>query len=114
MARRPEQEFAHVAANVRRYRQRLGLTQEELAEKAGLTARIYRRIESAEVDLRLSTLLRVARALGVRLPKLFRAAKLPRARAGRPPATRVIRVRIIDDTRPAKTIKVPITRGRKR
>ncbi len=73
-----------IAANVRRIRARLGLTQEDLADKAGFEPRFVQRVERAKLDLRLSTFLRLAQALEVAPGVLFRRAKLEPARTGRP------------------------------
>lgn len=76
--------YEYIGANVRRIRVRLGLTQDELAGRARLEQRFVQRVERAKVDLRLSTLLKLARALGVAPGALLRKAKLPPARPGRP------------------------------
>lgn len=47
-----------------------GLTQEELAEKAGVTVRTIQRIESGETEPRAYTLKRIAEALGLRWEEL--------------------------------------------
>ena len=49
---------------IRACREGQGLIQRELAKKAQLPVRTIGRIERGEVDLRLSTLLRIAKALG--------------------------------------------------
>jgi DNA-binding XRE family transcriptional regulator len=49
---------------IRDFREHQGLIQKDLAKKAELPVRTIGRIERGEVDLRLSTLLRIAKALG--------------------------------------------------
>jgi transcriptional regulator with XRE-family HTH domain len=45
--------------NVRRERRRKGLTQEELAERSEIALRNLQKIEAGEIDLRLTTALRI-------------------------------------------------------
>lgn len=47
------------------FRKKVGLTQAELAEKAGLSDRTYADIERGNVNMRLETLLRICDALHV-------------------------------------------------
>ncbi len=54
-----------MAANVRRVRHERRLTQEELAERAGLSARYVGAIERAAVSASVTVLGRVAEALGL-------------------------------------------------
>lgn len=74
--------LAVVSANVRRLRARAGLTQEALAERAGVTPRAVQRIEEG-VDVRLTTLARVAGGLGVEPRELL-------APVTEPPPPRVV------------------------
>lgn len=46
-------------------RRRLGLTQAELAERAGLSGRTYADIERGTANMRMETLLRICNALNV-------------------------------------------------
>lgn len=46
-------------------RKRLGLTQSEVAEQAGLSARTYADIERGSVNMRIETFLRICQALSV-------------------------------------------------
>jgi len=48
-------------------RKAIGWTQETLAERAGLSRMTVQRTESGQIDPRLSTLLEMARALGLEL-----------------------------------------------
>jgi transcriptional regulator with XRE-family HTH domain len=77
-----------IAANVRRRRVGLGLTQERLSEIAGFDVRFLQRIERGDVHMRIETLLRLAAAVGVRPETLLRASALEPARPGRPRARR--------------------------
>ncbi|MHA1431033.1 MAG: helix-turn-helix domain-containing protein, partial [Candidatus Freyarchaeota archaeon] len=48
--------------DIKRLRKKVGLTQTELAEKAGVSQSLIARIESGSVDPRLSTLQRILNA----------------------------------------------------
>jgi transcriptional regulator with XRE-family HTH domain len=72
------------SANVRRIRRRKGLTQEQLAEKAGLAARFVQRLETGKANPSLTVFVAVAEALDANLPGLLRAAVLSKSRPGRP------------------------------
>jgi transcriptional regulator with XRE-family HTH domain len=50
---------------LREARKRLGLKQEEIARRAGLSRMTVQRIETAAIDPRLSTVVVLARALGM-------------------------------------------------
>jgi transcriptional regulator with XRE-family HTH domain len=56
---------------VRTLRERRGWTQEQLAEKAGISRGYLARLETARQDPKLSTLEKLARALGVRVATLL-------------------------------------------
>ena len=60
--------------NLRRKRHDLEMTQEELAEKAGLSARYVGGIERADVSASVTVLGRIADALEVEAPELVRAS----------------------------------------
>ena len=62
-----------VAVNLRRLRHAKEMTQEELAEKAGLSARYIGAIERAEVSARVTVLGQIADALEVDASELVRA-----------------------------------------
>lgn len=53
-----------VAANVRRLRLAQGLTLEVAAERADLNVRHWQKIEAAQMNLTISTLVKLANALG--------------------------------------------------
>ena len=60
-----------LARAVRRERLRLGLTQEETAERAGIATRQLQRVEAAGVNAGLSTLAGLCRAFRVDVIRLF-------------------------------------------
>jgi transcriptional regulator with XRE-family HTH domain len=71
--------------NVRRLRVGRGLSQEAFAELAGVTDdRFLRRIERGEVNVRFSTVCKLADALGVEPSVLMRAAQPVARRVGYP------------------------------
>ena len=53
------------------YRKGHGLTQEQAAEKASVSARTDANIERGNVNMRVSTLLRICKALGITPDDLF-------------------------------------------
>jgi transcriptional regulator with XRE-family HTH domain len=61
-----------VAMRVREWRDRRGLTQEQLAEKAGISRGYLARLETARQDPKLSTLEKLAKALKVDVAKLLK------------------------------------------
>lgn len=56
-----------IAAELETVRKASGLTQEQLAVKAGLNRMTVQRLESGALDPRLSTVLEMARAMGMEL-----------------------------------------------
>lgn len=64
--------------NLRRVRHDKGLTQEELAHRAGISARYVGKIERANVSATVSVLGRVAKALDVDPSELIRQGKARR------------------------------------
>lgn len=69
--------LTHVAENVRRFRQSAGLSQSALAEKGGISRRMIVAIESDEANVSLSSLDRLAAALGVSLSQIVRSPDAP-------------------------------------
>lgn len=61
----------HVGDRIRRSREAKGWLQRELSVAAALPLRTIGRIERGEVDVRLSTLAKIAAALGVPLKELM-------------------------------------------
>ena len=64
-------DLRELGGNVRRLRVSLDLTQERLAERAGLTARTLRRIEAGEINLLITTVARLRAALNCSWPELM-------------------------------------------
>ena len=54
-----------IGENLKRLRTRAALTQAELAERAGLTTAAVARVERDEADPRMTSVRKLARALGV-------------------------------------------------
>lgn len=74
-----------IAANVRRIRERRGMTQEQLAEAADIELRQLSRIETSRAgSFAVTQLVRLAKVLGVRVGELLRPRKLPTPKRGRP------------------------------
>ena len=65
-----EKSAASVGELIRQRREALGWLQRELAKAASLPLRTVGRIERGEVDVRISTLNKIARALGISLKDL--------------------------------------------
>jgi HTH-type transcriptional regulator/antitoxin HipB len=63
----------HIGEEVRRLRTQRGLSQQELAERMGVAQSVVARLEAGGVEPRLSTLDRVAQALGVELEVHFQS-----------------------------------------
>jgi transcriptional regulator with XRE-family HTH domain len=83
---RTEQLLEFIGANVRARRVELELTQERLAEMAGLDLRFLQRIERGSTNLGVAVLVSLATALEVHPADLFRPGKRAAPRRGRPPA----------------------------
>jgi transcriptional regulator with XRE-family HTH domain len=64
-----------VAREIKRLRRKKKLSQETLADLAGLHVNTIRRLETLRYDPTLSTLNKIAQALGVRLTMLVRTVK---------------------------------------
>lgn len=69
--------LAHVAGNVRSLRAERGLSQDGLAALADVSRRMISGIESGEANVSLSTLDRLAQALGVSFSRLVRPPEMP-------------------------------------
>ena len=57
---------------VKEWRERRGLTQEKLADRAGISRGFLARLETARHDPKLSTLEKIAKALKVDIAKLLK------------------------------------------
>lgn len=60
-----------LASNLRNFRRKLGLSQEELAEQSGLHRTYVGSVERGERNVSLSSLETLASALGVSVPQLL-------------------------------------------
>jgi transcriptional regulator with XRE-family HTH domain len=65
--------LAHVAGNIRRRRHLLGISQSALAERSGMSRRMIVGIESGEANISLSSLDRLAEALGMSFAEIVRS-----------------------------------------
>jgi transcriptional regulator with XRE-family HTH domain len=65
-------DLAALSRNVKSARDAAGLTQDDAAHAAEMQPAVYSRIERGEVDPRLSSLVKIARALGVTVSDLLR------------------------------------------
>ena len=76
-----------IGEQVRTWREAQGLSQRDLAERSGVFYTVIARLELGQTDPRLSTLIKLAEALGIDMVDFFTApnkAKRPaRKRAGR-------------------------------
>lgn len=77
-----------IGANTRRLRLARRWTQEHLAELANVETRTIRKLETGTANPTAEVLLEIAAAFGVYPGVLFRRAKLPERRPGRPPLRR--------------------------
>jgi putative transcriptional regulator len=57
--------------NIRRYRKKSGLKQNQLAEKVGLSDKYIQLIESGERKPSLKTVYKIARAFGAKVSEIF-------------------------------------------
>jgi transcriptional regulator with XRE-family HTH domain len=64
-------ELKKFGANVRRERADIGMTQEKLAELADLNIRTIQKIEAGNINILVTTLFRLQRALGCEWEKLL-------------------------------------------
>lgn len=64
-------DLAQFGKRVRTLRERLGLSQEELADKAGIHRTYVGGVERGERNLGLKNVFRIAKALGVSVSELF-------------------------------------------
>jgi transcriptional regulator with XRE-family HTH domain len=76
MARRDIYAARHILArNLRRLRRAQEMTQEQLANAAGLRQALISELESSKLDVRIDTLNRVALALDASMAQLFDETK---------------------------------------
>lgn len=62
--------------NVKKYREKRGMTRDELAEYIGITANNIGQIENGKQGMRMSTLIAISKALEIRLDKLIHESEL--------------------------------------
>lgn len=79
----PEAVLAHVASNLRALRKAAGLSQQEVADRAGLSRRMLVALEGGDTNISLARLSRVAAALGVSFARIVQ----PTESAERPTTT---------------------------
>jgi transcriptional regulator with XRE-family HTH domain len=72
MSKRPHETRKILAANMRRMRAALGLSQEALADIAGLHRTYVSSVERAEINISIDNIERLARALKVQPADLLR------------------------------------------
>ena len=84
---RLDEVFENIAANVRRRREEIGITQAELAEGAGIDTTYLQRLERGTVNVSVAVLVHVADALQTSPAGLFRPARMAVRKPGRPKAT---------------------------
>ena len=70
-ARDEDAQLRKLGANLRRERNVVGLTQEQLAEMVNLNSRTLRKIEAGETNVLLTTFIRIRRALDCSADKLI-------------------------------------------
>jgi transcriptional regulator with XRE-family HTH domain len=75
MDRMPQAQVDTFGRNVKRLRRAAGLTQERLAERAGIGPRYLQRIENSTFGCSLAVLIRLRRALNVSWDALLRGLK---------------------------------------
>ena len=76
-----------VGRRIAELRRARGLTQEQLAEQAGVTVGYVRQIEGGTENLTLESLVKLANLLEVGLDEVMVAPTSMKARRGRPPKT---------------------------
>lgn len=64
-------DFIEIGNRLLSFRKRAGLTQAEVAEKAGLSDRTYADIERGSVNMRIETVLRICQVLHITPDALF-------------------------------------------
>lgn len=84
MHKQAQQFLRYIAANVRKQRLRLGLTQEQLAQQSGIDLTYIQRIERASINTTIEKLVLLAETLELTPGMLLRPAKLQERPVGRP------------------------------
>jgi len=66
-----ERALKRFSRSIRDRRLRLGLTQEDVADSAGIALRHYQKLEAGEVNVTLRTMVRIAEALRLQVHELL-------------------------------------------
>ena len=70
-------EISTIAKNIKKYRDKMGISQDKLSKLAGITLYTITKIESgATLDPRIETVKKIADALGVGVDDLLKFAKI--------------------------------------
>src|ERR1700677_4196826 len=80
----PDKTIENIGRRVAEIRLKLGLTQDALAEKAGVTGGYIRQIEGGWKNLRVNTLCKIADILGCQTRDLFETPTMKKQTSGRP------------------------------
>lgn len=67
--------MCNISENVRKFREKLGLTQQQLAEKIGVSYPRISEIENSKGEPKITTIEKVARGLGVSVMDLIRPSR---------------------------------------
>jgi len=70
LANKEKKVLRNLGANLRRERTERGITQEKLAELADLNIRTVQKIESGELNVLITTFIRIRRGLGCKWDRL--------------------------------------------
>lgn len=79
IVRKPTQTIARFGQNVKAARLAIDWTQEDLAHKAGMTSVQISRVERGAAEVRLSTVVRLVRALEISADELLKGVPTPPA-----------------------------------
>jgi transcriptional regulator with XRE-family HTH domain len=80
----PDKTIENIGRRVAEIRLELGLTQDALAEKAGVTGGYIRQIEGGSKNMRVNTLCKIADILECQIRDLFDAPTTKKPTSGRP------------------------------
>lgn len=80
----PDRAQKNVGGRIAELREKLGLTQAELAEDSDVSLRYLQRVEAGGANLTIRSLVAFANVLGTRLTELFRVPQCRTKRPGRP------------------------------
>lgn len=80
----PDKTIENIGRRVAEIRLKLGLTQDALAEKAGVTGGYIRQIEGGQKNMRVNTLCKIADILECRTRDLFEMPTMKKPTSGRP------------------------------